>query len=117
MMQHATLPLIWTTFGELELTNAMSLRLFRKELLPSKVKAARALVQKDIADGILSLKPVPAAAFERAKQIARRRTPQMGTRALDVLHVACALILQADSFFTFDRRQESLARAEGLTIP
>ena len=116
-MKHAKLPILLTPFGELELTNAILLRLFRRELLPSKVKAAHALVRKDIEDGIFLLKPLAGAVYERAKQIARRRTPQLGTRTLDVLHVASAVVLQAETFYTFDRSQEKLAEAEGLTVP
>ncbi len=116
-MKEAKLPILLTPFGELELTNAISLRLFRRELLPSKVKAARALVRKDIEDGVLLLKPLAAAVYERAKQIARRQTPRLGTRTLDVLHVASALVLQADTFYTFDRTRRKLAKVEGLTVP
>ena len=36
----------------------------------------------------------------------------MGT--LDTLHVACALELGAERFWTFDARQAKLARAVGL---
>jgi predicted nucleic acid-binding protein len=35
-------------------------------------------------------------------------------RTLDSLHVACALELKADRFWTFDERQAKLARARGL---
>jgi len=117
LMKHAHLPILFTPLGELELANAISLRLFRKELAVSKVKAAHALVRKDIEDGVLALKPLAAAAFERAKHLARRRTPQLGTRTLDILHVASALVLQADAFYTFDRVQGKLAQAEGITVP
>ncbi len=116
-MKQAKLPILLTPFGELELTNAILLRLFRRELLPSKVKAARALVRMDIEDGVLLLKPLAAAVYERAKQIARRRTPRLGARTLDVLHVASALVSGADTFYTFDRTQGKLAKAEGLTVP
>ncbi len=116
-MKQAKLPILSTPFGELELINAILLRLFRRELLPPKVKAAHALVRKDIEDGVFLLKPLTATVFERAKQIARRRTPQLGTRTLDVLHVASALVWQADTFYTFDSSQGKLATAEGLTVP
>ena len=116
-MKQAKLPILLTSFGELELTNALSLRLFRRELRPSKVKAARALIRKDLSDGVLLLKPLPEGVFDRAMQMARGRTPQLGTRTLDLLHVASALKLQADTFYTFDRNQEKLARAEGLILP
>lgn len=116
-MKHAKVPILLTPFGELELTNAILLRLFRRELLPSKVKAAQALLRKDIEDGIFLLEPLAGAVYERAKQIARRRTPRLGTRTLDVLHVASAVVLQAETFYTFDRSQGKLAKAEGLTVP
>ena len=116
-MEQAKLPILLTPLGELELTNTISLRLFRRELPSSKVKAAQALVRKDFSDGVLLLKPLPEGLFDRAMQMARRRTHQLGTRTLDVLHVASAMKLQADMFYTFDRNQEKLARAEGLLVP
>jgi predicted nucleic acid-binding protein len=116
-MKRAKLPLLMTPFGELELTNAVALRLFRKELSASQGKAAHALIRKDLEDGVLLVNAVPARAFERAKQIARRQTPRLGTRTLDVLHAASALILQAETFYTFDTRQAKLASAEGLLVP
>lgn len=115
-IQQAKFPILLTSFGELELINAISLRLFRKELVPSEVKAARALVQKDLVDGVLLIKPLTMGIFEKATQMARRRTPHLGTRTLDILHVASALELKAEMFYTFDRNQERLARAEGLLI-
>jgi predicted nucleic acid-binding protein len=74
------------------------------------------LIRKDLSEGVLLLKPLPEGVFDRAMRMARRRTPQLGTRTLDLLHVASALKLQADTFYTFDRNQEKLARAEGLII-
>jgi predicted nucleic acid-binding protein len=115
-MKQAEFPVLLTSLGELELTNAISLRLFRKELAPSKIKAAHALVRKDLTDGVLLVKPLATGIFERAMRMARRRTPQLGTRTLDVLHVASALELKAEMFYTFDRNQEKLARAEGLLV-
>jgi predicted nucleic acid-binding protein len=106
-----------TPFGELELRNALELRVFRGELTPSEVEAARAALREDIEKGIYALRPFPGAAFERAKEIAHKRTARLGTRTLDILHVASALILQADAFYSFDRNQRKLARAEGLKIP
>jgi predicted nucleic acid-binding protein len=116
-MKRAKLPLLLTPLGEVELTNAVSLRLFRKELSASKVKAALTLIRKDIEECVLTANMLPASAFERAKQIARRQTPRLGTRTLDVLHVASALVLQAETFYTFDARQRILALAEGLLVP
>jgi len=38
----------------------------------------------------------------------------LGTSTLDILHVAAAIVLDADSFHTFDNRQKKLAKASGL---
>lgn len=116
-MKLAKLPILLTSLGELDLANALYLRLFRKELVPFKVKAAHALFTKDLADGIYQLKPLSPAMFERAKLVAYKHTPRLGTRTLDVLHVASALVLQANTFHTFDRNQRKLAEAEGLAVP
>jgi predicted nucleic acid-binding protein len=114
--KRATLPILLTSFGELELANALFLRVFRKELAASKVRVAHALARKDIADGVFQWKPISGDMFEKAKQISQRRTPRLGTRTLDVLHVASALVLEADFFYTFDRSQAKLASAEGLRV-
>jgi predicted nucleic acid-binding protein len=58
--------------------------------------------------------PIPERAFERSAELARRHGPRLGVRTLDSLHVACALELKAERFWTFDERQAKLARAEGL---
>lgn len=115
-MKNVHLPILLTPFGEFELLNALYLRLFRKELVAAKVKAARALLNKDMADGIFRLEPFFPVAYVRAKLIARKHTARLGTRALDVLHVASAVIMNADVFYTFDRNQKALAKRVGLTI-
>lgn len=115
-MRRTNLPVAISALVELELTNAISMRLFRRELKTAEAKAAYALVRKDIEDGVLESKPIPNVAFERAKQIARRGTPRLGTRTIDVLHVALALEFRAEAFYTFDARQAKLAVAEGLAL-
>ncbi len=115
-MRRAKLPILLSMFGEIELTNAISLRLFRRELTSPKAKAAYALVRKDIVDGVLLIKAMSMNNFEKAMQMARRRTPHLGTRTLDILHVASALELRAEMFCTFDHNQARLAKAEGLRV-
>jgi len=57
---------------------------------------------------------MPEDAFERCADLARRYGPKFGMRTLDTLHVACALELEAERFWTFDERQAKLAKAVGL---
>ena len=116
-MHRARLPFLITPLGELELRNALHLRLFRRELEETEVRAAESLFQVDLAAGVFAMKPLPVAAFERAKKIAHIRTPELGTRTIDVLHVASALVLRANTFCTFDRQQRTLAKTEKLNTP
>jgi predicted nucleic acid-binding protein len=57
---------------------------------------------------------LPDHAFDLCADLARRFGPRLGVRTLDSLHVACALELKAERFWTFDERQAKLAKAEGL---
>jgi predicted nucleic acid-binding protein len=106
--------LLLTPFGELELLNALELRGFRKELSRREVKRAYDAFESDRRGGIFSLQPVPPVVYEVAARISRRRTFQLGVRTLDILHVASAFVLKAETFYTFDERQQDLANSEGL---
>lgn len=53
-------------------------------------------------------------AMDRARRLSTAHTDRLGARAIDLLHVACALLLEAEVFLTFDQRQSDLAKAEGL---
>jgi predicted nucleic acid-binding protein len=109
-------PLLITPFGELELTNALELRVFRRELRASQRDASRAALREDIEGGVYVMKPLTTAIFEMAHRIARARTAKLGARTLDILHVASAFVLEASRFYTFDTRQAELASQAGLRI-
>jgi predicted nucleic acid-binding protein len=116
LMKETQEPLLFTPFGELELTNALELRLFRRELSAAQRDAARLALREDIASGIYIVKPMTTAVFEAAQRIARARTAKLGVRTLDILHVASALVLEASKFHTFDVRQAELASQAGIKI-
>lgn len=105
-----------TVFGELEVVNALHLRVFRKELSGSQVQSSLSDFEKDMRDGIFLLRPLPEQVFERAGQLSRTTTARLGTRAADLLHVAAALELAADYLYSFDQQQRKLARAVGLKV-
>jgi predicted nucleic acid-binding protein len=105
-----------TVFGELEVVNALHLRVYRKELSASQVHSSLGEFDKDVRDGILLLRPLPERVLERASQLARQTTARLGTRTADLLHVAAALELAADKLYSFDQQQRRLARAVGLKV-
>ncbi|HEV2715087.1 MAG TPA: type II toxin-antitoxin system VapC family toxin [Terriglobales bacterium] len=115
--REAALPILITPLTEVEIINAIQLRIFRKELSGHEARSSTLLFQEDLASGVLALKPLTITMFERAKQMARKRSSVLGTRTLDLLHVACAVVLQANRLLTFDYNQEKLAKMEGLKTP
>lgn len=49
-----------------------------------------------------------------AERLALNHTPRLGSRAMDIMHVASALQLEVAEFLSFDENQRRLALAEGL---
>jgi predicted nucleic acid-binding protein len=56
------------------------------------------------------------AAASKAVMLSTAHTERLGARAIDLLHVACALALESEIFLTTDARQAHLAKAEGLKV-
>src|SRR5258708_33989858 len=116
-MRRGVLPLLLTDKGKIEILNAVALRLFRKELMPTEATKGYGLFREDVEQGVVQIVPLPAAAYQLAEQIARKHTPLLGTRTLDVLHVAGALALKARAFYTSVTKHATLSPTLGLTIP
>lgn len=108
--------LLITRLVELEVVNAMGLRVFRKEISSRQAEISLDDFAKDMRAGLYALRALPESAFERARQLSRQLTPKLGTRTADLLHVAAALELRATGFFSFDLQQRKMAEAAGLKL-
>lgn len=117
IMKRIKPPLVATDFAEFEFINALNWRIFRKELRASEEQAVLLSFSMDVHAGLIRILPISAATFAHARRIARTQTRLLGTRSLDVLHVASALALRASSFCTFDKIQARLAGALGFRVP
>ena len=109
-------PLPLTPLLELELINAVELRCHRREISPERAQHVLALMAADVAHGVLQRAVFDTVVWQQAMDLARKHTAAAGCRSLDILHIAAALALEADVFFTFDQRQHSLARRVGLRV-
>jgi hypothetical protein len=117
LMARLTSPLRLSLLGELEFRNALHLAVFRGELTPHEATLKKRLFQDDLANGIFAIIPVPAfALYSKAAELADRHSARLGTRSLDLMHVAAALLLETDTFFSFDERQRKAAKTEGLKV-
>ena len=110
-------PLPLTPLAALELRNAFNRAVQRQRITAAQRDALWQDVEADIASGFLVLTPVAADELHhKARRLSDRYTPRLGTRSLDLLHVAAALVLQAKVFFSFDDRQRKAAASEGLKV-
>jgi predicted nucleic acid-binding protein len=106
-----------TPLAMLELRNAFNRSVQRQRITAAQRDALWQDVEADIASGFLV--PTPVASDElhkKARQLSDRHTPTLGTRSLDLLHIAAALVLEAKEFFSFDDRQRKAAASEGLKV-
>jgi hypothetical protein len=111
----AVLPL--TPLAALELRNAFNRAVQRRRITAAERDALWRDVEADIAGGFLVPTPVASGQLhEKARQLSDRYTPTLGTRSLDLLHIATALLLGAKVFFSFDDRQRKAAAGEGLKV-
>ena len=106
-----------TPLAALELRNAFNRAVQRQRISVAQRDALWQDVEADIASGFLVLTPVASDELHhKARQLSDRYTPTLGTRSLDLLHVAAALVLEAKVFFSFDDRQRKAAASEGLKV-
>lgn len=110
-------PLPVIPLGMLEMRNAFNLAVKWQRLTPAERDTLWQDVEADLASGFLVPTTVSAAELHAtARTLSDRYSPTVGTRSLDLLHVAAAVLLKAGTFFSFDDRQRQAATGEGMTV-
>lgn len=118
--------ILFLALHALEVRNAILQRAFhqRRSVLPDARRhiarerdAALSRLEHFISRrGLLEVSLDMDAAIGRASEISREHGERLAVRAIDLLHVACALTLECDLFLTTDARQAQLAEAVGLRV-
>jgi predicted nucleic acid-binding protein len=99
-----------------EWAHAIAQQIFRGRISATEAARAEQELEKDRQAGLWKDVAMPERVFEVCADLARQHGPKLGNRTLDSLHVACALELNAERFWTFDERQAKLAKARGLKV-
>jgi predicted nucleic acid-binding protein len=108
-------PMVWLTpFNRAELAHALYQQVFRARFSTAEARLAWNNFEKDCSTGVWNSVTLPERIWETSIDLAHKHGPTLGVRTLDSLHVACALELKAERFWTFDDRQARLAEAVGL---
>lgn len=110
-------PFVWLTPLHLaEWTHAIALLAFRNKISTQEAQQVYGNFERDRLAGVWVEVDLPAKTFEVSARLARHHVAGLGVRTLDTLHVASALELVAQIFWTFDSRQAKLAEAVGLKL-
>ncbi len=110
-------PLVLTHLHRVELVTAWHLKVFRGEIARGIVEQALVHLDADAAAGLWEQPAYDLVdVYVQAESLSRRHTAIMGTRSLDILHVAAAIVLGTSAFVTHDARQAGLADAAGLRV-
>lgn len=97
-----------------ECAHAIEQHVFRSVASRNEADRVIQFLYDDRSRGLWQEVAIPDRAFDVCAQLAHQYAARLGTRTLDSLHVACALELKAEQFWTFDQRQAKLAQAAGL---
>lgn len=111
-------PLAYTPLHEVEVPNAVHLKRFRGEIDTNQEREMLEALRRDLREGLLrrpdflDLRRI----FTRAAVLAEKYSWHVGTRSLDLLHVAAALECGSTVFVSYDARQRKVAAGEGLRV-
>ncbi len=112
--QEVSLPIPLSPLAELELLGAIQQQLFRKQITFQQALKCQHDIQDDIKSAFYTRCSFQGEEHAEALKLLKVHTSTIGSRTLDTLHVACALLLSVKQFVTCDIRQKLLAKAVGL---
>lgn len=111
-------PICFSWLNQVEFRNALRLRVFRKEISSSERDCSLNLLLADLSAGVFEhVELAQSNVLIETERLSARHSEKLGTRSLDILHVAMAVVLGCERFLSFDIRQVKLARAAGLHVP
>lgn len=110
--QHAQ---VWLTpLHRVEWAHSVAQHVFQRKISAGEAQTVSSDFERDRNSRLWLEVNLPEMAFERCIRLAQRYVSRVASGTLDTLHVASALELGAERFWTFDGRQAKLARAVGL---
>jgi predicted nucleic acid-binding protein len=102
---------------QMEFVNALRLKVFWKNLSPADADRQIDLFKDRRRRGLYYHPEIDRLELAENFERLSRETVRHGGRTFDVLHVACALVLGARQFVTFDTKQCLVACQAGLDVP
>lgn len=110
-------PFAYSHLHELEIPNAIRLKRFRGEITKTQETTAIRTFLSDVDAGRFErISYDLAAVFIRAEHLSAKYSGEVGSRSLDLWHVAAALEAGFSTFVSYDARQRKVAGRCGLKV-
>ncbi len=115
-------PILWIT--QLEVINAIEQSVLtgygegRHRVTPEMASVAQLQFREEIELGVMfrAVQLPEAKLMKQFEVLALRYTAKHGFRTYDIMHVAAALCLRCDTFWSFDAKASKLAKLAGLKV-
>jgi len=116
-VKRASKPIFLSPLSLLEIRNALNFGINRGEINSEQRDAVLAEIDTQIEKGFFRLVDASQSSiYAKAQELSNKHTPEFATRSLDLMHLSAALLSEARTFLTFDKRQAKAATAEGLVV-
>jgi predicted nucleic acid-binding protein len=109
--------LLYSHLHSIEIPNAIRLKHFRGEITKTQECAATRAFLSDVESGVLTPCEYDLGeVFLLAERLSAKHSANLGSRSLDLLHVAAAIEAGATHFASLDARQRKVASLNGLKL-
>lgn len=116
-VKRASKPILLSPLSLLEIRNALNFGINRGEITGEQRDAVISEIDAQIEKGFFRLVDTSQTSiYAKAQELSNKHTPTTATRSLDLMHLAAALLTEARTFLTFDKRQAKAASTEGLVV-
>ena len=116
-VKRASKPILLSPLSLLEIRNALNFGINRDEITSEQRDAVISEIDAQIEKGFFRLVDASQTSiYAKAQELSNKHTPTTATRSLDLMHLAAALLTEARTFLTFDKRQAKAASTEGLVV-
>ena len=116
-VKRAGKPIFLSPLSLLEIRNALNFGINRGEITSGQRDAVLAEIDTQIETGFFRLVDASQSSiYTKAQELSNKHTPAVATRSLDLMHLAAALLSEARTFLTFDKRQAKVAIAEKIAV-
>jgi predicted nucleic acid-binding protein len=117
LLEEIGLPLLFSHIHSVEIPNALRLKHFRGEISKAQEIAANRIFLKDIESGVMTPCDYDLAeVFRVAERLSAKHSALIGSRSLDLLHIAAALESECTYFLSYDDRQRKVAKLSGFKV-